>query len=718
MFIVNDLIEYHEAKKIFRIIWLSCQRRLAVIFELNKDFALPEFIELAVLENDIESKAACLLSDDQYLVLCDESELKPVYVEKRDKAWGLIKEIVEQVPDVYFPDKRGELVKKVTLKEMVTKKTVYRYLRRYWSRGQTPNALLPNYKNSGAPGVDRISGEGVKKGRPRIFGKQAGVNVSDEIRRVMKVSVSRFYAKEKKFTLKGAYDEMIREFFYEKEIDSKSNIISYSPKQAYIEKGVPSFDQFKYWYNKDNNQLDVKRKRLTDKIYDKDLRGLVGSSTADVWGPGARYQIDATIADVYLVSRMNRSRIIGRPVLYVVIDVFSRMIVGLYVGLEGPSWVSAMMALANTVTNKKAYCMQYGIDIEKEDWPCQQLPATLLGDKGEIEGQTINALTNSFNVTVEVAAAYRADWKGIVEQRFRLLPAKFKGFVPGYIETDYRQRGASDYRLDAVLDLDEFTKIIIECVLYYNNHHEFSRIDLDFDVASDEVKPVPLELWEWGINNRSGSLRQYPEKMVQFSLLPAEQAVVTMYGIRIKGMYYTCTKAIEERWFDKARQTKTWKVKVSFDPRNMEEIYLHDSEPNSFYVCTLTEKSRAFHEMSLWEIEQQQIYAKDSSANHVPKQQMALADLSGKIEAVVKAAIEAKPDVGSLSNAQRTKSIRDNRAVEKEQNKKSEKFTLSDASNKPEKKADVLTFPGGEGNDYSEPDITEILAGLGEDDNE
>ncbi len=36
----------------------------------------------------------------------------------------------------------------------VTKATVYKLLRRYWQRGQTPNALIPDYKNSGAPGKD------------------------------------------------------------------------------------------------------------------------------------------------------------------------------------------------------------------------------------------------------------------------------------------------------------------------------------------------------------------------------------------------------------------------------------------------------------------------------------------------------------------------------------------------------------------------------------
>jgi hypothetical protein len=71
----------------------------------------------------------------------------------------------------------------------------------------------------------------------------------------------------------------------------------------------------------------------------------------------AMYEIDATIGDVYLVSRFDRNKIIGRPVVYIVIDVFSRMITGVYIGLEGPSWVGAMMALANATAPKVEYCL-------------------------------------------------------------------------------------------------------------------------------------------------------------------------------------------------------------------------------------------------------------------------------------------------------------------------------------------------------------------------
>lgn len=53
--------------------------------------------------------------------------------------------------------------------------------------------------------------------------------------------------------------------------------------------------------------------------------------------------------------------------MYFIIDAFSRMVTGMYVGLEGPSWVGVMMAIANAVSDKTAYCCEYGISITKEE---------------------------------------------------------------------------------------------------------------------------------------------------------------------------------------------------------------------------------------------------------------------------------------------------------------------------------------------------------------
>ena len=58
---------------------------------------------------------------------------------------------------------------------------------------------------------------------------------------------------------------------------------------------------------------------------------------------------------------MDVNKVIGRPVIYAVIDVYSRIVTGLYVGLEGPSWIGAMMALDNMVADKVHFVNSMGL---------------------------------------------------------------------------------------------------------------------------------------------------------------------------------------------------------------------------------------------------------------------------------------------------------------------------------------------------------------------
>ncbi|EFI66354.1 HMG-I and HMG-Y, DNA-binding domain-containing protein, partial [Lysinibacillus fusiformis ZC1] len=123
---------------------------------------------------------------------------------------------------------------------------------------------------------------------------------------------------------------------------------------------------------------------------------------------------------------------------------------------------------------------------------------------------------------------------------------KVKPLLPGYIDVDFQERGAKDYRLDAKLTLREFTQILIKQILQYNTRHYLNSYVRDKDVVADEVLPIPLELWNWGIQNRTGKLRVFPEDLVKIQLLPRGTATVNHKGIQFKGISYSCDKALKE----------------------------------------------------------------------------------------------------------------------------------------------------------------------------
>lgn len=707
--LTNQLVEIPAEGVVLRILWVDPLGRGYQVIDVQSDTAFPVFRASGELAALIDEGSARVSETDPWLAPLVDTHLPEHYRVKRDEAWELIAPMVLNSPEIFKPSVRGKAVKKLVNAGKATKQTIYRLLRRYWQRGMVPNALLPDFARCGAPKQTRRVSE--EKRRKRAVDGIYNVVITPEVREIFRAAVTRRFAQKRALDLRSCYNEVIGDHFSDEVVNERTGEVELVTRIPY-----PSLRQFRYWYEKDNDIFLIERLRRKPRVYDKDMRAIIGSSTAETIGPGFRYQIDATIGDVYLVSRFDRNKIIGRPVVYIVIDVFSRMITGVYIGLEGPSWVGAMMALANATSPKVEYCQRFDIMIEDGDWPCAALPDKILGDRGEMASRNPEGLVRALWVGGEVAAPYRPDWKGIVEQRFHMIPAALKPYVPGYVAPDFQERGGRDYRLDGTLDLDDFTEIFLRCVLYYNNHHVLKDFPRPPEMVVDGVPPVPSEMWHWGIVRRSGLLRSYPPDRVRMSLLPSEDATVTAQGIRFWGCSYSCSKALEEHWFERARQKGKWKVRVSYDPRLMDDIYVHEDAFGTQYVtCSLTDASADYRGKSLWEIEQLRAEGRRQIAGRSRDQLEGRINLNESIKGTIARAekkTEAARAFNTESDSQRTKGVRKNRAAEKAANRPEEAFRFA----KPEQpSATVLQFPGSRADDTSEPDITEILRSLGED---
>ncbi|GAA0752021.1 hypothetical protein [Clostridium sartagoforme] len=122
------------------------------------------------------------------------------------------------------------------------------------------------------------------------------------------------------------------------------------------------------------------------------------------------------------------------------------------------------------------------------------MPDIIIADRGEFEGYNAENLINNLNVKIENTSPYRGDLKGIVERSFRTLNEKIKHKTPGAIQKEFRKRGDQDYRLDATLTLEDFTKIYINIVLHHNNKI-IEKYPLEKAMLEDEVVPTPTNLW-------------------------------------------------------------------------------------------------------------------------------------------------------------------------------------------------------------------------------
>ena len=276
---------------------------------------------------------------------------------------------------------------------------------------------------------------------------------------------------------------------------------------------------------------------------------------------------------------------------------------------------------------------------------------------------------------MENAPPYRGDLKPVIERHFRTVNDTVKPLAPGWVMPDDRKRGGKDYRLDAKLDIIQFTRIIINCVIYYNTSHYLSGFEKSEQMLKAGVEAVPVKLWDWGIRNYSGALKTCPRETVRLALMPKETGSVTEKGICFKKLFYTCPEAREELWFENARKNGRYKVQVSYDPRDMSCIYVWNRDGSGTCKCSLMDWEIRFSGKNLDEVAFEQNKQDLQRKGHERAELEASINLNRAIDAIVADAEKMAPDTSEKTKAERISGIRENRKNEKEALRAAEAFT-------------------------------------------
>ncbi|KIV73148.1 Transposon Tn7 transposition protein tnsB [Bacillus mycoides] len=664
-----------EDKIYYRVLWVDYKQEVMYIFALNDSKALPIKRNVLDIISDIQNNMVRISLSDPYYKLYMEEELNVLQKERIEKNWDLIQQLLseENVPAIFDRQARGRIIKPY-IEQGYTKPTLYKLLRMYWKNGQNKGAIVDNYKNCGGKGKEKILGH-IKVGRPKkdkdIHGE--GINITQQEKKIIVNAFQKYYMNQKENSLRYTYERFLAENFMLKLKFGGETVLKFKENA-----NPPSYAQFVYWAKKLTISHKVSIKRLGENEHNLTQRAILGKSNDYVYGPGSLYQIDSTIADVYVVSSNNYNAIIGRPTLYLVVDVFSRMIVGFHVDTRSASLEMARLALYCAVSDKVEYCGNLGISIEPDEWIASNLPAALLADRGELMGKEAQKLANRINIRLENTPPYRADLKGIVERALGLLQQNAKPLLPGYVEKNFGKRGAPDYRLKAVLTIQDIRKIIIEYIRMHNQkileHYELSETML-----RDQVIPTPNNIWNWGVEKCSGILGTFPKEELKFAFMSVDVGRVSGAGIRYKNMRYTCTKAIQEHWFEKARN-KGWKIRLLFDPRNMTFIYIKDENEGDYLVCEM-DRTSAYYGKSLSEIEYLQNTERELKQIKIKEDLERKLTYQSRVEEVVADAEQRTKSIIPLfeeSNAAKIKNIRDRRTEENFERQPQEAFLIED----------------------------------------
>ena len=261
--------------------------------------------------------------------------------------------------------------------------------------------------------------------------------------------------------------------------------------------------------------------------------------------------MDSTQADIYLVSRQDRSIVVGRPYIYLAVDTATHLIAGVYVGYSCDE-TAVMACIAQAASDKAEYCARYGIEITQEQWPSVGMPTEIITDQGrEFFGPRMSEMCCRYGLEVLTLPPFRPDQKGCVEKSIDLLQQRYKPMLRGrgVIEEDAQERWATDYRTQATLDLDDFTRIVIHSILYLNSGR----------ILDDKT---PAERWL----ELSPRLMAVNPQELHIQTLPRDTAKLTRKGLRINRMWYAPD--------DAADLTIGESYTIAYDPSDLRCIHI------------------------------------------------------------------------------------------------------------------------------------------------
>lgn len=244
----NMVVEWQlpesDLRQVERILWIAPNKEYLYCIDMKEDKAFPVMKVYSEFEAGLESRLCKQVEWINFNVPVMDADIAPEHLALREKSWETIKDIVLDEPNCYDKSFRGARICEVQERTSIHKSTIYRYLRRYWQGGKMKNTLLPHYNNCGSYGNDRTPTE-AKRGRPRKFENEPiGINIDEDIKRLLRAGIRLFYNTKEKSSLKHAYQQTLEKFFAnEYRQEGQAHIPVLPPTEK-----LPTFGQYRYWF--------------------------------------------------------------------------------------------------------------------------------------------------------------------------------------------------------------------------------------------------------------------------------------------------------------------------------------------------------------------------------------------------------------------------------------------------------------------------------------
>ena len=216
---VNEVIRDVIHEKTYRVLWISAP--ISFIYWISLDTAerIPKRLDIAEIRAGLDSGDYVAVEETR-IPLVAEDDLTDEEKMHRDRIWNMLKDVLEKEPDIYEAKPRAALLRMVAQKNGMRANNLYPYLAKYWKRGKTPNAFLPDYRNCGRSRNYEKGGH-KKLGRPAQSGHGFGKVLQEEDFRNFDKAVRKYYLTRKEMTFQSAYERLLADSYTVKSTDQQ-----------------------------------------------------------------------------------------------------------------------------------------------------------------------------------------------------------------------------------------------------------------------------------------------------------------------------------------------------------------------------------------------------------------------------------------------------------------------------------------------------------------
>ncbi|MBE0507494.1 MAG: transposase [Marinospirillum sp.] len=393
------------------------------------------------------------------------------------------------------------------------------------------------------------------------------------------------------------------------------------------------------WFYKLVNDLppyEVACKRFGKRYADKYFRKIGKFKKVD--RVMERVEIDHTPLDLILLDD-TLEQPLGRPYLTMLVDSYSRCIVGLHLGYREPGYDAVRKAMLNACLSKKHIKQKY--PAIKKDWPCEGKIENLVVDNGaEFWSESLELFCQALGTNVEYNPVAKPWKKPLVERVFSTYKSGLIDQIPGKTFSNVQQLKDYNPKKDAILPFSLFVELLYVWVVDIYNYTPSSR-----------ETNIPILAWELGAKELPPvKYTGLEEQRFILESLPATRRRLRNVGVVLDHITYCSDELVEFRKnTPPSNGEKYVELMIKRDPSDVSKIYVFLPDCQEYVLVPAVDPESELQGVSLFE---HQTYTKFTRLfNRSRVDRLGLAEARQYIEERTQEYIEAAANSKSKNSA-------------------------------------------------------------------